>query len=139
MRIRKYIILVTCCILEFYMYVLSSPKALGLWWVIGFATCHGWCKKIFGDSLVHNLLLLHFCVIDNQRFVNKIIMISFSCFYERLKGNHQDFGLCFYLKQHRWFFWPFLHISNHEYYGDNFISKPNPNPRYKVSIICHQY
>ena len=36
---------------------------------------------------------------------------------------------------------PFLHVSNHEYYGDNFISKPNPNPnpRYKVSIISHQY
>ena len=34
-------------------------------------------------------------------------------------------------------FWPFLHVSNHEYYGDNFIS--NPNPRYKVSIISHQY
>ena len=35
--------------------------------------------------------------------------------------------------------WPFLHVSNHEYYGDNFISKPNPNSRYKVSIISHQY
>ena len=36
---------------------------------------------------------------------------------------------------------PFFHVSNHEYYGDNFISKPNPNPnpRYKVSIISHQY
>ena len=32
--------------------------------------------------------------------------------------------------------WPFLHVSNHEYYGDNFISKPNPNPnpRYKVLV-----
>ena len=39
------------------------------------------------------------------------------------------------------FYWPFLHVSNHEYYGDNFISKPksNPNPRYEVSIISHQY
>ena len=36
---------------------------------------------------------------------------------------------------------PFLHVSNHEYFGDNFISKPNlnPNPRYKVSILSHQY
>ena len=28
--------------------------------------------------------------------------------------------------------WPFLHVSNHEYCGDNFISKPNPNS-------SHQY
>ena len=36
-------------------------------------------------------------------------------------------------------FWPFLHVSNHEYYGDNFISKSNP--RYKVSmklVICEE-
>ena len=39
----------------------------------------------------------------------------------------------------RTIFQPFLHVSSHKYYGDNFISKPNPNPRYKVSIISHQY
>ena len=43
------------------------------------------------------------------------------------------------VKQHNVIYGFLLHVSTHEYYGDNFISNPNPNPRYKVSIISLQY
>ena len=47
--------------------------------------------------------------------------------FPKESGNNRRPG--FSLRQ---LLWPFIHVSIHEYYGDNFISKPNsnPNPRY---------